>query len=325
MHKPEHPFFRTSIKIIKWVVLILGIVYIIYQLSRFKQSEIIIDYSDIYIWLPVLLLLMLMNWGIEAVKWKILINPVFLVTYWESFKAVLSGISVAIFTPARIGEFAGKIIHLPESLRLKGFMVSIAGNISQWMVTLIMGITAVPYLLYRFSSFTYDYPSYFFYLINIISFLACIFVLISFLQLPRLGNLLTKWKPLFKWKNDVKVWSSFHYTTLLFVLLLSCLRYLIFSFQYYILFVAFSIPVSWIDFQMLMATVFFISTLIPMFSVSEVITRGSVLVWIFQLSESPSSSVIAISFLIWVINLALPALLGYFFIVQLPANQSSDV
>ncbi|MBE2245717.1 MAG: flippase-like domain-containing protein [Candidatus Competibacteraceae bacterium] len=324
MHQIRNRYARIVISLIKWAVLTLGMGYILYQWFRFDSSEMKIWHIDLVGYLPIVFFLMLLNWGLESIKWKILLHPFFDLSLTKSLIGVLSGVSVAIFTPARIGEFAGKIIHLPEGLRIKGFMASVAGNLAQWSITLIMGIASVPYLLFRFSSFISDYPAYFFYLVSFVCLLAWLSVFVILLQLPRIGKALTLWKFLRRWRADISVWKSYSVSTILWILLISFIRYLVFSFQYYLLFMAFSIQISWLDFQMLMATVFFISAFIPTFSVSEVITRGSVLVWIFQLSHSPAPAVVTVSFLIWVMNLAIPALVGYYFIARASVINQSD-
>ena len=49
-------------------------------------------------------LLMFLNWGVESVKWKYLIKKIETVPFIKSLVAVLTGITVSIFTPNRMGD-----------------------------------------------------------------------------------------------------------------------------------------------------------------------------------------------------------------------------
>src|SRR5690349_8056149 len=47
------------------------------------------------------LVLMLVNWGIETIKWKLAVQRVQKVNFITAFKAVLSGVSFSVSTPNR--------------------------------------------------------------------------------------------------------------------------------------------------------------------------------------------------------------------------------
>ena len=55
-------------------------------------------------------LLMIVNWGIEAFKWKISVQQVQHVKYFTAFKAILSGTSFSVTTPNRVGEYLGRVL-----------------------------------------------------------------------------------------------------------------------------------------------------------------------------------------------------------------------
>ena len=50
-------------------------------------------------------LFMIINWGIEAVKWKLSVRKIQQVSFSRAFKAVLSGVSFSVGTPNRMGEY----------------------------------------------------------------------------------------------------------------------------------------------------------------------------------------------------------------------------
>ncbi|HET9430922.1 MAG TPA: hypothetical protein VFO70_07085, partial [Chitinophagaceae bacterium] len=63
-------------------------------------------------------LLMLANWSLEAIKWKISVRPIQEISFFRSFKAVLSGISFSVSTPNRVGEYLGRVLYMDEGNRL---------------------------------------------------------------------------------------------------------------------------------------------------------------------------------------------------------------
>jgi len=95
---------------------------------------------------------------------------------------------------------------------------------------------------------------------------------------------------------------------------LSMLRYIVFLMQFYILLMAFDIPVAFQTAVTVIALLFFVSSFIPSFATTEVITRGATAVYLFNLANVDTSLVVIVSLLLWIINLAIPALLGGLFV-----------
>src|SRR4029078_12723845 len=85
------------------------------------------------------ILLMIVNWSIETIKWKISVAPIQKVSFIKAFKAVLSGVSFSVSTPNRIGEYLGRVLYMDDGNRLKTISITIVGSISQLIITLLMG------------------------------------------------------------------------------------------------------------------------------------------------------------------------------------------
>jgi uncharacterized membrane protein YbhN (UPF0104 family) len=100
------------------------------------------------IWnLIVVMLLMILNWSIESVKWKLSVKKIQEVSFIRAFKAVLSGVSFSVSTPNRMGEYLGRILYMDEGNRLKTVSTTIVGSISQLIITLLMGCIGLLILL----------------------------------------------------------------------------------------------------------------------------------------------------------------------------------
>jgi uncharacterized membrane protein YbhN (UPF0104 family) len=96
------------------------------------------SYKILYLFVAVTLVLF--NWGIEAKKWQLSVKPVYPVSFKQSFKAILAGVSFSVTTPNRVGEYLGRMLYVPDGSRLKTIAVTLVGSLSQLLITLICGI-----------------------------------------------------------------------------------------------------------------------------------------------------------------------------------------
>src|SRR5512135_2918364 len=58
--------------------------------------------------------LVFVNWGIEARKWQVLLRTMQPFNFFTAYKSVLSGVTLSINTPNRIGEYGGRILYVQE-------------------------------------------------------------------------------------------------------------------------------------------------------------------------------------------------------------------
>ena len=68
---------------------------------RIRQS--FQSYKVIYLIIAVLLIAV--NWGLEAWKWMISVRTFYQIKFFQAFKAVLSGVSFSVTMPNRVGEY----------------------------------------------------------------------------------------------------------------------------------------------------------------------------------------------------------------------------
>ncbi len=325
MQKKQQIYRRLLSITLKVLILLTGFFYIFSQWNRQNGQELLNLWWQVThgSYLFFIIIFMFFNWGMEAAKWQLLVMPIQRQSFWKALYTVLSGISIAIITPARLGEFAGRIVHLSSELRFQGFVSSVTGSISQLSITLLAGISAFPFLVYRYTDFINQYPAFIFYLLCFICLLSCLLILLFYFGLPIIEKRLLKYKLFKKVLYNLDVMKHFTAKTLFIVLLYSMIRYIIFTAQYFILFKALNLPVKLSDFWILMSTVFLVSSFIPSFSFGEVLTRGSVLVWVFALIQIPAEKLLVISFILWLVNLAFPALVGYIFLMRARVFQNS--
>src|SRR5688572_9171723 len=111
MDKKKISFWRITIAII---ISLVSIVFIFYRFSLIpaqKVHDILAAFSTpAHIGLLLIVfVLMLGNWAVEILKWRLLLKPRVKISFKRASASVISGISLGAITPSRIGEFAGRI------------------------------------------------------------------------------------------------------------------------------------------------------------------------------------------------------------------------
>jgi hypothetical protein len=309
--------FLAFLFIYRQVFLSGDFIYLSHSISqKFMNSSFRAEILTVLILMPV-------NWGLEAFKWQMLIAYIEKVKYSNAVRSVLTGISMSLFTPNRVGEFFGRVFTLKLNDPFKGVLLTIAGSISQLMATLIFGLMSMLVFMKVYSSNNEPWFSYFYVGIVILVLLVCVMMVMLFLRAPLLSAgvhslIRPGWKKIHEY---ISVLQSVSRSTLLKVLLLSLLRYMVFSTQFYLLLRAFDLEIPFHDAFILISMTYFVVTAIPTVALIDLGIRGSVAIFFISM-YFPDKSFVAASILyattlIWIINLALPALLGLLFINRL--------
>lgn len=278
------------------------------------------NHADFMFLIIVSLLLMPVNWGVEAFKWKLLINYAERVSFKQALMSVFSGITMSLFTPNRVGEFLGRLLTLKHTHPLKGAFLTITGSISQLMTTLLFGMMALCFFfpIYYDLDITRYLVMYLFILITV--FLAGGFMVMIYLKVSRVARLTSSFvKPGWeKIRGYLRVMRRLKRSLLIKVLMLSMFRYMIFSTQFYILLIAFGLSIPWYHAFILISMTYFTMTAIPTIALVDLGIRGSVSIYFLGLyfTGQPGSavSILAASTAVWIINLAIPSLVGVLFI-----------
>lgn len=268
------------------------------------------------VWLA--LMLVFVNWGIEARKWQLLMHYLQPFSYYRAFKSVFSGVTLSINTPNRIGEYGGRILFVAPGKRIRAVSLSIAGSISQLIITLTFGCLSVCYLLlveegkYMHSIGLSSVWLKTFFILS--SFVTCGVVLFYF-RLSWLVGLIEKIPAAKRIVRHIHILEQFSGKLLLRLLLLSFFRYTIFIIQYILLLQAFAVSIPWMEGILLLSTLFLILAVVPSFAIADLGIRGKFSVALLGMVSTNVAGILGTTFGIWFANLFLPALLGSIFIL----------
>ncbi len=192
--------------------------------------------------LVAVVLLMGVNWSIEAIKWKLSIREIQKVSFFKAVQAVLSGVSFAVSTPNRMGEYLGRVLYMNEGNRLKTISITIVGSISQLIITLLMGFIGL--LLLQNSIIEQGLISSLWMNVIVYGVLAAIVILTLFyFRLSWLVKAVDRLPGSQRFAYLVKALEDFNATLLLTLLSLSLLRFAVFIVQYYMLFHLFGVEI----------------------------------------------------------------------------------
>jgi MFS family permease len=257
------------------------------------------------------IVMVFINWGIEAGKWQLLMSNVERLGFFTAFRSVLCGVTMSIHTPNRIGEYAGRVLFIKEGNRLKAVSLSIVGGMAQLIITMLMGCLGLTYLLlYRDTSCAIAGLSDFWLALFLYgSVFGMLVFLLFFFRLGWLVRLTEKLPGAKKFVKYINVLEEFDVKILLRLLVLSFLRYIVFVIQYIFMLQLLQVEPLWWPGFWLITVLFWIMAIIPSFAIAELGIRGTVAKTLFACSQN-TIGILAVTFGIWFVNLFVPALIG---------------
>ncbi len=249
--------------------------------------------------IAVFAMLFLVNWFMEAIKWKLVSDHVSekKLSVGSSLKSICRGVSLGFLTPYRLGEVAGRAIGRKD--RKEAVTAFSYTSIAQTTATLIFGLLGIGYL---FSSL----------LGNATLVLVCVLAIVlavtcSYMLFPRFAEKLVKW--LFKCEIN-----RINRTVLLQALALSLFRHVVFTMQFLVLLMILGATFSYFDAYMAISGGYLISSILPSFSITEVGNRVAAMIIVFQEFIDTLQYVPEVTVLIYLVNVGIPALAGVYFL-----------
>ncbi len=268
--------------------------------------------SSNLVWFGLILALMPLVWALEAYKWRIALSEFAKISFWRSLRSVWYGVVAGQLTPNRIGEPIGRLALIDPNSRGKAGVAAVWCSFSQQLTTIIFGVIGIAWWLdvKELAVLPSTIPSWF---VILIIFFWVGLILIGIIRFQKI----VRWVERFEWVKRImhgeSLSISFPSTMFIVVLSLSMLRYLIFSTQYVLLLWIFGVKASIIDIYAVVALTYLFSSFIPSFSASEVGIRAGFAIWFAGMISNNALGVTAASLFLWMLNIALPALIAAWF------------
>lgn len=259
-----------------------------------------------------------LNWFLESVKWQLLLKNTEPISIHTAIYSVLTGLTTAVLSPARIGEFAGRLLVLKPENRKKAVVLWAIGGMTMTIVILLLGIPAA-FLYFRFDNNIeflsgYSTLSYLAILLLFVIGLLIVYFSLPFMQKYRIGKFTRYFSFIFKPLETV---SS---EQLLKVLLLSTIRYFVFCLQFGFMLHFFGINLSFYETSVGILTAYLIVTGLPSVFFTEAIVRSSVFILVLGIFTPNVAGIAATSMLLWILNVAVPTFAGVLLLYRKPLS-----
>ncbi|MBB6502740.1 lysylphosphatidylglycerol synthase domain-containing protein [Pedobacter cryoconitis] len=283
------------------------------NLKDFRNLIADVPRAEIISVISFVILLMLVNWGLEALKWRRLLRQIEKLSLWRAIESVFCGLTLAIFTPNRIGEYGGRVFFLSPKRRIIGVVAMAVGNIGQMVLTNIFGAVALSIFINRFLGLDYRLN----YALIILSAMFCVFFLVFFFNIRWLNGLLLSMRFTRKYKKFYSILGRYQKKELLRILLFCLARYVVFSTQYFIMFYWLIPDIHYLDILMMVCILFFVQSTLPSLDLFDIGVRSVTASYFFSFVTKQDVAVIACTASIWLINIIIPAILGSYFVFKL--------
>ena len=297
----SHKAKQLLVLIIK-LLIVGGAFYFIYnQLAHNDQLNWVLfvekfNKNQSVLGIAFLLLLSILNRFFEILKWQNLVSYIHKIKLFDATKQVLGALTAGLFTPNGIGEYAGKALFFDKSQAKNIVFLNLICNGIQVITSILFGLLGLWYL---------GFGKWVFLLLTIV----LGFGILGFgLKKVRIKGYSIE-KILSK-INEIpeKIHRKNSY--------LAVCRYLIFSHQYYLLFLAFDVQLPYFTLMATIAAVYFLASSLPTFQFLDFAVKGSVAVYFFGLLNVNEWIVVFISTLMWFLNVVLPVLIGSYFVLN---------
>jgi uncharacterized membrane protein YbhN (UPF0104 family) len=315
--------FKKYLSILIKIVIVFFSFYFIYNelvhhndVGRISLDSLLDTIINNYSLIFIVVLMMFINWMLESLKWKFMIRKIEAISFFTSFRAIFSGITVSSFTPNRIGEYGGRVFCLEKSDRIQAVFITILCSMAQLLTTIIFGSFAFFILHEQFLEDQYFIIEISRFSLLVLFVLNILFVL-AYFNVAFLINFLWKFSFFNFLRQYINVISLFNFKDLLVTFLYSVFRYLVFSIQFLILLHVFNVDISLYNAIVSVMLVFFFITLTPTITIAEIGVRGSMALLVFLKFSTNVIGILSSTFLLWIINLIIPAIIGSFFIFSL--------
>lgn len=248
-------------------------------------------------------LLLPLSFLAESIKWQMLVKTAMPLSLLQSLRSVLGGVALSMITPNRLGEYPGRILFLKQKGGTRLASISVLGATAQLLAVLLFGVVGLVW-------YGMAHPLLWVLLLLAVTSLVAGAVLLFYarfeLWAPRLER--------FSWLVKIQQYAAALRETTgkerLNVLLISLLRYAVFSFQLLLLLRWQAVEVPWAEGYFLCLLFFYALAVVPTIALAELGVRGAIGIYLFAPWCGAACGVLLATLSLWMLNLALPALAG---------------
>lgn len=307
--------YRRLFPIVKIAIAFVAYGFVAYRLQKHGLKSIASSFksiSELGNWLALLaaFFLMPLNWFIEAAKWRLALKDIEHTSYSNAFRSVWYGIVAGLLTPNRLGEPLGRLAFVSSKNRAKAAILAVWCGMGQQSATVLFGLIGFFIWIKYGKSFSFSVAdNHFLFIFCFVGvlFLAALFGLKWVTQIIQNQGFFKR----FLADESVAMAPSFSKTSL--IVLLSFLRYAVFSTQLILVYYSFGISTPLLLLYAAVFLTYLFTSFVPAFVIAEAgIRAGFALIFVGVISTN-SPAIVSATLLLWTLNVALPALIAAWF------------
>jgi uncharacterized membrane protein YbhN (UPF0104 family) len=306
---------RIALWILKLAFFAGSLAYIVVKIVKSSGNQEFFNYvsqmdGSSAAFLILALLLVPVNWGTEALKWKRLISKLEVISLKKSWKAIWAGLTINNMIPNRVAEVLVRVLFLKRTNRISGIFSSLIGSYCQFFTTAFIGSVGLVWW--------YRHMPAFHIIILVLSLLGLnFFMLFGLYKMASFSGTMSRIKLMKRLEKYYDVLGTYTHREVYNVLLLSAARYMVYAIQYYLLFRAFGVQISMWHAIMVAALIFLTQAIVPTVTLTEIGIRGAAVLF-FAGGLSPNTAgLLLAAYSLWLINVIIPSTIGSFFLIQI--------
>jgi hypothetical protein len=277
-----------------------------FDVAAVWQTQLNNDSTTVFVAIIIGLLMALLNWGLEAKKWQLLVNSRFVIPYKTAWKQTYGAFTASIVTPQRVGEYGAKALYYPKEARKTVLWLTFLGNAAQLLITLIFGLVGIVGLVFKYNL---EFNPFNAILIGVlILFLAALGYLLReqelIIQGLSINNIIQKIKRL---ESALKVK----------VLGLALARYITFGTLFYITIGFLGIWLNLTEALVLIGAYYLLISVTPSLFLFDIVVKGGIGLWLFSLDFTvPETIILAAILFNWLLNFVFTTIIGSYFVLK---------
>ncbi len=305
-----HPVVSFILKILVSLILITGLLYYIdvkTVLSSFKNAN--------PLYLTIGLLFVVANIGLQYIRWRYLLRLISPgIRNGEAFISLVVGITAGFFTPAQIGEIAGRVASLPSLRKSHVAGMTLIDKLYLLSLTVITGAIALAIFVFLYLNAYWNN----FYILAAAAIAAAFSIIFLF---PHNSKKLLTYLP--KKIRDHRFYTvieivetQFHDSHGRMLFVLTGLLYVIIFIQFFIFATAFE-PVPFFGSLICSSSVYCVKAAVLPISIGDLGVRESAAVFFFSKIGVSAASAFGASFCMFLANIVLPSIAGAVLVLRL--------
>ena len=302
------------------VAILLTVAWVLYHklndhqnLREFNRLIQQLGTRTVVLTLSVVVLLMFINWLLEAVKWKYLCRYIERISLWKSIQAVFCGLTWAAFTPNRIGEYGGRVMFLKPRKRVFGVVAMGVGALAQLVITSVAGSLGIAWFVNRF----FEVGQVWGIALWLLAMVYGGFFLIIYFNVSWIDRLVRRFGFMRRFYRFFELLNRYKRRELTFIFLQSLTRFVVFTSQYCILMLVLIPDIDFVAMLLMIFILFFVQAALPTLDLFDFGVRSVTASYLYGHITTHEIAVMAIASCIWFINLILPAILGSVFVLKI--------